>query len=169
VFPSGKKGTLGLLSTYDWLLALHVTGAFFLVAGSVMAGTLNVLALRSRVPSESAVLLRLIKKAVVLIGIGVVLTLVLGLWLVHHAGYSYGEFWIWGAIVLWVVSNALGGMGGRHQEKARELAERLAAEGDTPNDELRALLRDARGNALSWGAGLATLLILVLMIWKPGA
>jgi uncharacterized membrane protein len=157
------------MSTYDWLLALHVTGAFSLVAGSVAAGTLNVLAIRSNVPSESALLLGLIKKAVILIGVGVVLTLVLGLWLVHHVGYSYGEFWVWGAVVLWVISNALGGMGGRRQERARELAERLAAEGDAPSDELRALLRDPRGNAMSYGAGLATLLILVLMIWKPGA
>jgi uncharacterized membrane protein len=150
-------------------LALHVTGAFFLVGGSVMAATLNVLALRSTLPSESAQLLRLIKTAVIFIGVGVVLTLVLGLWLVHHVGYSYGAFWVWAAVVLWVISNALGGMGGRHQEKARELAERLAAEGDTPNEELRALLRDPRGNALSYGAGIATLLILVLMIWKPGS
>jgi uncharacterized membrane protein len=157
------------LSTYQWLLALHVTGAFFLVAGSVMAATLNVLAIRSTVPSESAQLLRLIKTAVIIIGVGVVLTLVLGLWLVHNVGYSYGAFWVWGAIVLWVISNALGGIGGRHQKKARALAERLAAEGDAPSDELRALLRDPRNNAMSYGAGLATLLILVLMIWKPGA
>ena len=167
--PSGAKRTLAPLSTVDWLLALHVTGAFFLVGGSVMAATLNVLALRSTVPSESAQLLRLIKTTVIVIGIGVVLTLVLGLWLVHRVGYSYGAFWVWAAIALWVIVNALGGIGGRHQERARELAERLAAEGDTPSDELRALLRDRRGNAMSYGAGLATLLILVLMIWKPGA
>jgi hypothetical protein len=49
------------------------------------------------------------------------------------------------------------------------LAERLAADGDTPSGELRALLRDPRGNAPSYVAGAATLLILVLMIWKPGA
>jgi uncharacterized membrane protein len=157
------------LSTVDWLLALHVTGAFFLVGGSVMAATLNVLAVRSKVPSESAQLLRLIKTAVVVIGIGVVLTLVLGLWLVHRVGYSYGAFWVWGAIVLWAISNALGGIGGHHQAKTRRLAEQLAAEGDAPSDELRALLRDRRANAMSYGAGLATLLILVLMIWKPGS
>ena len=110
------------MSTYQSLLALHITGAFFLVGGSVMAATLNVLAIRSTVPSESAQLLRLIKIAVIVIGVGVVLTLVLGLWLVHNVGYSYGAFWVWGAIVLWVISNALGGIGGRHQERARELA-----------------------------------------------
>jgi uncharacterized membrane protein len=157
------------LNTYDWLLALHVTGAFFLVGGSVMAGTLHVLALRSTLPSESAQLLRLIKTTVIFIGIGSVLTLVLGLWLVHNVGYSYGAFWVWGAIVLWVISNALGGIGGRQQEKARVLAERLATDGDSPSSELRALLRDPRGNAPSYVAGAATLLILVLMIWKPGA
>ena len=55
--------------------------------------------------------------------------------------------------MLWVVANALGGIGGRHQERARELAERLAAEGDATTDELRALLRDPKGNAMSWLAG----------------
>ena len=74
-----------------------------------------------------------------------------------------------GVVVLWVIANALGGIGGRHQERSRKLAEQLAAAGDTSTDELRALLRDPRGNAISWLAGLATLGILVLMIWKPGA
>jgi hypothetical protein len=64
---------------------------------------------------------------------------------------------------------ALGGMGGRVQTRARELAERLAAEGDTPSAELTALACDRRANVFNYGAGLATLLILVLMIWKPGA
>jgi len=71
--------------------------------------------------------------------------------------------------VLWVVANALGGIGGRHQERSRKLAEELAAAGDTTNDELRTLLRDARGNAISWLAGVATIAVLVLMIWKPGS
>jgi hypothetical protein len=68
-----------------------------------------------------------------------------------------------------VVLNALGGIGGRHQQRARALAERLAGEGDTPSDELRALLRDTKGLLVSNAAGVATLAILVLMIWKPGA
>jgi hypothetical protein len=34
--------------------------------------------------------------------------------------------------------------------------------------ELRALVRDPVGNALSYGSGLTLLLILILMIWKPG-
>jgi uncharacterized membrane protein len=146
---------------------LHVTGAFFLVSGSVTAGVLNVLSQRAERPSESALLLRLIKVAVIVIGVGVASTLIFGIWLWHEKGYGVGTAWIWASIVLWVIANALGGMGGKHQERARKLAEQLAAAGDTMTDELRALLRDRRGNALSWLAGLATIAILVLMIWKP--
>jgi uncharacterized membrane protein len=68
-----------------------------------------------------------------------------------------------------VATSALGSAGGRHQEKARKLAEQLAGAGDTSTAELKALLRDPRGNALSWAAGATTLAILVLMIWKPGS
>jgi uncharacterized membrane protein len=146
---------------------LHVTGAFFLVSGSVTAGVLNVLAQRVERPSESALLLRLIKPAVIVTGIGTATTLIFGLWLWHELGFGIGTGWIWASIVLWVIASALGGIGGKHQERSRELAEQLAAAGDTMTDELRALLRDRRGNALSWLAGAATIAILVLMIWRP--
>jgi uncharacterized membrane protein len=146
---------------------LHVTGAFFLVSGSVTAGVLNVLAQRAERPSESALLLRLIKTAVIVIGIGTAATLIFGLWLWHELGFGIGTGWIWASIVLWVIASALGGIGGKHQEHARKLAEQLAAAGDTMTDELRALLRDRRGNGLSWLAGVATIAILVLMIWRP--
>lgn len=157
------------MTTSQWLLMFHVTGAFLLIGGSVAAAALNVLALRAELPSEVALHLRLIRLTLPLVGLGVLLTLVLGLWLVQNDGYSYGSFWVAAAIVLWVISSALGGLGGRHQQRARELAERLAAAGDASSAELRALLRDPKGNALSWLAGLAALLILVDMFWKPGA
>jgi uncharacterized membrane protein len=153
----------------SWLLALHITGAFLFVGGSVAAGALNVLAWRAERPSETALLLGLIRRSVPVIGVGSVLAFVFGLWLVHRTGASFGAFWIWAAIVLWVVANALGGRGGRAQEKAREEAVRCAADGDVPTDRLRELVRDPTANALSWAAGVATVLILVLMIWKPGS
>jgi uncharacterized membrane protein len=146
---------------------LHVTGAFFLVSGSVAAGVLNVLAARAERPSETALLLGLIRISVIAIGIGAAGTLIFGIWLWHEQGYGIGTFWIWASLVLWVIANALGGIGGKHQERTRKLAEQLAAAADTKSDELRALLRDPRANALSWLAGAATLAILVLMIWKP--
>src|SRR5579885_45452 len=148
---------------------LHVTAAFFFVGGSVAAGVLNVLAIRAERPSEAAVLLRLVRRTLPVIGLGVAGTLACGIWLWSEVGYRLGSAWIWASLALWVVANSLGGRGGRHQERARELAEELTASGDASSDELRALLRDPKGNAMSWLAGIATLLILVLMIWKPGS
>ena len=148
---------------------LHVTAAFFFVGGSVAAGILNTLAIRAERPSETAYLLRLIRVTLPVIFIGVAGTLIFGIWLWHELGYSIGAFWIWASLVLWAMSGALGGIGGKHQERARKLAEQLAAAGDATTDELRTLLRDRKGNAMSWLAGAATLAILVLMFWKPGS
>jgi uncharacterized membrane protein len=157
------------VSTYDWLLMIHVTGAFLFLGGGAAAGILNIRAWHSDRPSEIALLLLMIQRvAVPAIGIGSITTLVLGIWLVHHEGYSYGTFWVWAAIVLWAVAGALGGRGGRYQAKAGQEAARLAANGDTATAELRALVRDPVGNALSYTSGLVLVLILILMIWKPG-
>ncbi|HUZ82785.1 MAG TPA: DUF2269 family protein [Gaiellaceae bacterium] len=157
------------MTTVQWLLMLHVSAAFFFVGGSVTAAMLNTLAVRAGRPSETAYLLRLIRVTLPVIGVGVAGSLVFGIWLWHDLHLSLGATWIWASLMLWVVASALGAMGGRHQARARKLAERLAAAGDTSTDELRELLRDPKGNALSWLAGLATLGILVLMFWKPGA
>jgi uncharacterized membrane protein len=157
------------MSLYQWLLALHVTGAFFVIGGSVLAATLAVFAQRRERPSEVALFLGLTRVAVVAIGVGFLLTIVLGLWLVHEAHFSYADAWVIASIVLWVVAGALGSRGGERDKETRLLAERLAAEGDEPSAELRARLRDPVSLALSWGSGVAVLAILALMIWKPGS
>ena len=156
------------MDRYDWLLFLHVTGAFMALGGAVMAGIFNVTALRRGRPSEVALLFRLTQVAAALITTGLLLTLAIGLWLVHDADYGYGETWVVLALVLWVLANALGGIGGSREKETRRLAERLAAEGDAPSDELHARLRDPLSLALSWGSGVVVLVILALMIWKPG-
>jgi uncharacterized membrane protein len=157
------------VDTYDWLLFLHVTGAFLVLGGAVMAGIFNFAALKRERPSEIAALFRLARVAVVAIGAGMGLTLVFGLWLVHNAGYGWGDTWIVLALVLWVLSNAMGGIGGGREKQTRQLAERLAADGDAPSQELSARLRDPMWLALSWGSGVVVIAILALMIWKPGA
>jgi|SRR5579871_728904 len=148
---------------------LHVTAAFLFVGGSVAAGILNTLAVRSELPSEIAALLGLIRRTLPVIFVGVFGTLLFGVWLWHDLHYSLGAAWIWLSLALWVVANALGGIGGRRQEQTRKLAERLAGEGDRPSSELHAALRDPVAHALNYGAGLATLAILALMVWRPGS
>jgi uncharacterized membrane protein len=154
---------------YHWLVFLHVTGAFLLLGGAVIAGVFNVAAMRRERPSEIALLLGLTRWAVVAVSAGLLVTIAFGLWLVHNAGYGYADAWIVISLVLWLLSGFLGDRGGRLQRETRALAERLAEEGDIPSPELQARLRDTRAMALSWSSGLAAFAILGLMIWKPGA
>ena len=159
------------MSKYDWLLFLHVTGAFFLVGGTVAAAAFTIMSRLRERPSEVATLLGLVRFALPFIYGGVLLTLVFGLWLVLAAGqgYSFGDAWVVAALVLWVLASALGGAGGARETKKQELAARLAAEGDAPSDELRALLREPVSLALNFGSGLVVFAVLGLMIWKPGS
>lgn len=155
------------MSTYHWLLTFHITAAFFFLGTAVAATILNVLAVTSSKPSDAASYLRLIRRVLPLMFVGIAGTLIFGIALWREQSYSIGAGWIWGAIVLWALAGFFGQRGGEHQEKARAMAEKHAAAGDLPNDELRAILRDPAGSAMSYLAGLATLGILVLMIWKP--
>jgi len=157
------------VSEYQWLLALHVTGAFLFLGGAVAAGVFNLAAQRASRPSEIALLLGLARYAVIGIAAGSLLTLVLGLWLVHDAGFSYGQAWIVVSLILFVVASGAGRAGGARDHATRELAQRLAAESDTPSDELRARLRDPVAIGLSYGSGVLLVVILALMIWKPGS
>ena len=82
------------MSTYQWLLVFHVTGAFLLLGGGAIAAALNLSALGRERPSEIVLLFGLIRIAVVAISVGTALAFVFGLWLVHEAGYGYVDGWI---------------------------------------------------------------------------
>jgi uncharacterized membrane protein len=151
------------------MVGAHVLGALLFLAGAIVAGAYNVAAMRSERPSEVAGSLRKARLALIPIAIGALLTLVLGLLLVHRQGYSFGETWIVASLVLYVVALVSGQLGGTRDRHTRELAERLASEGDAPSGELRARLRDPVSLTLSWGSGLAVLVIFVLMLAKPGS
>src|SRR5690242_3581460 len=146
-----------------------MAGAFMVVGGATLAGIFNLAALRRERPSEIVVLFRLTRLAVVSVLVGMTVALAFGLWLVADLRFiKWTDAWVITAIILWFVANALGSNGGRRDRHARELAERLAAEGDQPSPELRAMMRDPVTLAMSWGSGVVVLVILVLMIWKPG-
>jgi uncharacterized membrane protein len=106
--------------------------------------------------------------AVVFILAGEVMLLVFGLWLVHEFHFSFGSFWIWGSLVLFVVAGVAGKKGGDREGGTRALALELAAKDDVTTDELRAKVNDRVTLALSGGAGILALVILALMVWKPG-
>ena len=159
---------MSLVALTHVLLFCHLLGAVSFFAGAAVAGTLQLAAIRREQPSEILALLRLTRVGVVLVGVGALLTLVFGIALAEHEGLGLSPAWIQAALALWVVSMALGAYGGRTARRARHLAARLAAEGDAPSPELRALLAARLPLWASYASGLMLLAILALMVWQPG-
>lgn len=157
------------MTKYEWLLAFHILGAFLLVSGAVVAGVLQLAAMGRERPSEVALLFRLSRVAVVMVGVGSLTVLAFGIWLAEDLNYGVGDEWVLASIALWVTSAALGGAGGRTYRQARELAEGLAAEGDRPSAELKRLVAGRPALLLNYASVAALVAILVLMVWKPGA
>lgn len=151
----------------DVALFFHLLGALLFVAGIVLAGAAFELARRRDRPAEIALLLGLTRIGVVLVGVGALLLLGFGLWLVHLEHVGYGAGWVDAALALYVISLALGAAGGRQPKQARRLATRLAAEDSPASAELRALLDDRCSLVANYASAALVLAILVLMVFKP--
>jgi hypothetical protein len=137
------------MSLYETLLFFHVLGAFALVAGTTAMAPFALgwgMAALDRVGT-----IRLALIGSILSGVGAVLTLVLGLWLVGEADYSFFRLWILGALVLWAIA---GYSNGQMAGAAREVKD-----GQDSGKNVRTLwIVDIVG----------AVLLLVLMVWKPG-
>src|SRR4051794_18137341 len=146
-----------------------MAGAFMALSGATLAGIFNIAALRRERPSEIVVLYRLTRIAVVSVLAGMTVALGFGLWLVADLDFvKWSDAWVITAVILWLVANALGGNGGRRDRRARGLAGGLAGAGGHPRPRLRFSPRGPVTPAMSWGNGAGVIVILVLMIWKPG-
>jgi len=112
-----------------------------------------------------------VKVGTIATAIGAVGTIVLGIWLAFSVGgYDIWDGWIIAAIVLWAIAGGIGGRTGKQYTAGMDKARELEAAGQPgPNAELLAINRTQRGVVLHAVASLAILLILVDMIWKPGA
>ena len=157
---------------YEWLLFLHLLTAFALVAALVVFWTIGFAARNVDRPAESLRYFRVARPTNVLVIAGTLGTLIFGVWLaIERDEYQVWDGWILGAIVLWAIAAETGRRGGIPYMKAQKLAERLAGEGraDEPNAELRTLLQDRAGMLFNAVSSLVILVILVDMIYKPGA
>lgn len=133
---------------YDWLLALHVISAFGILAGVVASWTL-VLATRARIlgPAEAG---RFGGIAGPMTAASAGLALVFGVWLVIDVdAYEILDAWILVPIVLWAIMQVTGPLAGR-------------AFREGPSGRRRGI------SLLALNTAFATI-ILILMIWKPGA
>ncbi len=151
----------------DWALFLHLLGVLLFVGGSVGVTALRLLAIGKERPSESALLLRSVRPLVPLVGLGLLLTVGAGAWLAHELGVPYDSGWLlWTyALVAWLA--VVGAFAGRLDRRTRELAERVASEGDRPSEDLARRLRDPVALTLDASMLVATIAIVALMVWKP--
>jgi uncharacterized membrane protein len=155
----------------DWILALHVLSAFSLVAGLVVFWALIVVGRRIDTPGDTLALSPVAKVGSATVGVGMVGTIVFGVWLALSVGnYDIWDGWIIAAIVLWAIAGAIGGRTGKEYTAGMDKAKELQAAGQTgPSAELLAINRTQRGVILHTAASVAILLLLIDMIWKPGA
>lgn len=151
----------------SWPLFLHLLGAFLFVGGSITAAVLRLAAIARERPSEQALLLRLVRPVVPIVAGGFLLTIGAGFWLVSRLDLDLGSTWLSAtfALITWLL--VVGALAGRADRRTRELAERLAADGDRTSDELRRRLCDPLALGLNASMLVATLAIVALMVWKP--
>jgi uncharacterized membrane protein len=159
------------VSLDDWILALHVLSAFAFVAGIVLFWILIVAVRRTDTPDATLRMGPLTRVADGAIGLGAGGTIILGIWLAFSVGgYDIWDGWIIAAILLWVITTALGQRASAAYVAGVKKAQELRAAGQTgPNAELLALNRTSRGLVLQTLISVVVLLILIDMIWKPGA
>jgi hypothetical protein len=155
----------------DWMLALHVVSAFLLVAGVIFFWTLIVAVRRTNTPEATLRMGPLTRIAEAAVGIGMGGTLVLGIWLAFSfGGYDIWDPWIVAGLVLWAIAGALGQRASAAYVAGVKKAQELQASGRTgPSAELLALNRTSRGLVMQALVSIVLLMIILDMIWKPGA
>ena len=159
------------MSFDQWILALHVLSAFAYVAGMIVFWVLIVAVRRTDTADGTIRMAPIVKVGTIGTGVGAAGTIVFGLWLTFsYGGYDIWNFWIIAALVLWAIAGGLGGQTGKEYQRGMDKAKELEAAGQAgPNAELLEINRTQRGLVLHTVASLAVLLIVIDMIWKPGA
>jgi hypothetical protein len=155
----------------DWILALHLLSAFAMVSAAVLFWILIVVSQRMDTPAATLQLSPVARVGGAVVAAGSVGTIVFGVWLaISLEAYQVWDGWVIAAIVLWAIAGEAGRRTGLVYTAAMNCAEELHTAGSTgPSEELLALNRTRAGILLHALTTLALLLLLLDMIWKPGA
>ncbi len=155
----------------DWIFSLHLLFAATLVGSLVMTWIVVVALYRVDTAGATLSLNRVEMVGSAGIVVGLVGVISLGIWLaILRSAFHPWDGWVIGAIVLWAIATVA--VLRSFVEYARPVAKAraLIASGDTgSNVELSALNRTSTGLLLRALASAAVVLIVIDMIWKPGA
>ena len=156
------------MSGYQIGILFHLIGVILFFAGAAVAGVVATAAPRRQKPAEIAVILGLARPGAILLGIGGAVLLIAGFYLSGKID-GYGQRWLEASILLFVIALVAGAWGGRRSRGTRAYAEGLAERGEGDEATLRAMLSDRTTWVLYWASVVLSVVVLVLMVWQPGA
>lgn len=154
----------------QWILALHVLSAFAMVGAMVIFWALIAALWGTDSTRRAASLMHLARVGGVLIAAGTLGTIVFGVWLaISVDAFRVWDGWVIAAIVLWAAAVGLGQRGGALFNAAGNEARQLADAGTETSPALAETFGPSRAVQLHVASSVLVVLILVDMIWKPGA
>jgi hypothetical protein len=159
------------VSFEDWIFALHLLMAATLVGSLVMSWIVVVALYRVQAADVTLSLNRVAVVGTALTVVGLIGVIVFGIWLaILRDAFEVWDGWVIGAIVLWSIATVALLRSFVEYAKPVEKARALVASGQTgPSAELTALNRTSTGLLLRALASAAVVLVVIDMIWKPGA
>jgi hypothetical protein len=148
----------------DWILALHLISAFAVASALVLFSVLVVNGRRMTTLDQTRTLFRVAPVGNLLITAGLGLVLLFGVILSFSRDFEIWDGWIIAAIVLFAAFGGVGQRSGAYYTEVQKLAEGEGSEAD-----VIARLQAPTGVMLHAATVGLFLLILLDMIWKPGA
>lgn len=154
----------------DWILSLHLLAAALLVGAEVVFGAMIVTLWRENSSVRVNSFFRVSQIATWMVQAGSAGTLVFGVWLsISKDPYEPWNGWIIAALVLWAIAGGLGARAGQAYGAAGMEARRLAGNGDVSSHLVGETFGPSTAFKLHVVSNVAIVLLLIDMIWKPGA
>lgn len=154
------------MSFYDWMFALHLIAAFAVASSLVLFSVLVWTGRRMTTVEQTRTLFRVAPVGTVLISGGLALVVVLGIYLALASDrYEIWNLWVIVAILLAAAFGGIGQRSGAYYTETQKLAEGPDASGA----EVLARLKAPTGARLHLATVLIFVLILLDMVFKPGA
>src|SRR6185503_6737175 len=154
----------------DWILALHLLSAVAMVAAVTEFSVMIAALWRTDDPAAVTSFMRLGLVGNALVIVGSLGTIVFGVWLaISLDAYQLWDGWVIAALVLWAIVGAIGKQTGDGYKATSEMAAQLVSAGTPRSPELAAAMGASRAFWMHCLTTVLILLIVVDMIWKPGA
>jgi uncharacterized membrane protein len=158
------------MSLNDWILALHLLSAFALIGALVIFWIMIVALWNTDSTTRVASLMTVSRVGTVMIAAGSIGTIVFGIWLaISLDAFQVWDGWVIAAIVLWAIAAEVGRRAGEGYGEAGLEAGKLAEAGTPTSPLVTETFGASRAFWFHAASSVLFVLVLIDMIWKPGA